>query len=217
MREKNLIKLFIQFSIYCLALLLLRVWLTDTFAYIFLVWNLFLAYIPFVISFLIKERFENAYLFYPLLFAWLFFLPNAPYIITDIFHLRNGTNMPQWFDLLLVISFAMNGVFVFFISLYDIYNVLVKKFSRMIANISINVVVFLTGFGIYLGRFLRWNTWDIITRPDLLFLDVLDRFLQPTLHTKTWGVTIGYSIFLFFGFQFVKLLNSNQQDKIELK
>lgn len=215
MNQKKLVKLFALFSCYCLLLLNFRIVATETKGYIFLVWNLFLAYIPFILGFVLKKVADINYLFYPLLFTWLFFLPNAPYIITDIFHLKNSTTMPQWFDLLLVISFAINGTFVFFISLYQLYDLMEKKFSKNVSNIIIHLVIILTGFGIYLGRFLRWNTWDIVAKPKLLFYDIFDRFINPMSHPKTWGVTIGYSIFLFFGFQFIKLLLSNQKTEHE--
>lgn len=212
MKEKRLIKLFLLFSFYSLLLLIFRIWITDSKGYIFLVWNLFLAYVPYIISSLMGFYPKNRYFFYPLLLIWLFFLPNAPYIVTDIFHLKNNTIMPQWYDLLLVISFAMNGIFLFFISLYDVYKLLSEKYSITISNIAINLIILLAGFGIYLGRYLRWNTWDIITKPKFLFLDITDRILNPFLHLKTWGVTLGYGIFLILGFQFVRIMLSTNRN-----
>ena len=104
-------------SIYCILLMLLRIKIANSFFYLFLVWNLFLAYIPFGISTIIKQNDaikESKFKFWSLCFAWILFLPNAPYIITDFVHLQQGKLMPYWFDLLLISSFTVNGMVLFF-------------------------------------------------------------------------------------------------------
>ncbi len=190
-------------SFYCILLMLFRIKYTNSFFYLFLVWNLFLAYIPFWISKFIKYKMyaENSNIkLFLLLFAWLLFLPNAPYIITDLVHLHQGKLIPYWFDLLLISSFAVNGMLLFFISINDIHKIIKQKFSSKKAWISTTTIFFLCGFGIYLGRFLRWNSWDILQKPQLLIYDISMRIINPIDHPKTWGVTIGFGLFFSISF-----------------
>ena len=204
--KKKSIKLILLFTSYCTALLLLRIWFSGSLDYIFLSWNLILAFIPLLISNGMRTVKHRPFLFYCLLIAWLFFLPNAPYMITDIFHLKNLTSMPVWFDLLLIISFAINGIFLFYISLYQVFIMLSERFKERNLNLIVNGVLVSTAFGIYIGRFLRWNTWDVIANPLQLFKSVTAILINPVAHPKAWGFTMGYGILLFLVFQFVKML-----------
>ena len=192
-------------GLYSVALVAFRIYYTKSTFYLFMLWNLFLAIIPFVLSNLLQQK-SNRLLFYVLFPVWLLFLPNAPYIITDLFHLRQGNLMPIWFDLLLISSFSVTGMFLFYISLNDMFLLLKSQFSSNFAWFLSVFVLFLSGFGIYLGRYLRWNSWDIIHKPQLLLHDVFTRIMHPTQHPKTWGITIGFGLFFlitFYGFRIV--------------
>jgi uncharacterized membrane protein len=166
-----------------------------------MLWNLFLAYIPFLISKYIPIQ-PKIYLeiWLP---VWLIFLPNAPYLLTDIFHLQKGTAMPMWYDLLLLITFSVNGMFLYFISLKKMHELIKTKYSVKTANIIIYTSIILSSFGVYLGRYLRWNSWEIIQQPFAIIQDVLHRLIYPNMHTRTWGVTIGYSILFGMIFWFL--------------
>jgi len=192
--------LLLIFSAYAISLVIFRMWYSESASYLFLLWNLFLAYIPFFISQVMTHRKQGFISFTMTFVLWLLFLPNAPYIITDIFHLTNRTFIPLWFDLLLIFSFAINGMILFFISTRQMHLILTKRFSSSIAWIGSSGIMFLTGFGIYLGRFLRFNSWDILSNPTALFFDILDRFLHPIAHLKTWGFTLGYGLLFLLGF-----------------
>jgi uncharacterized membrane protein len=197
-------------SAYCITLLIFRVWITKSIFYGFLVWNLVLAYIPFVVGkMIIVKRLKKQILLLWFL-TWLLFLPNAPYIITDIFHLRQQTSMPIWFDLLLVISFSFNGVLLFFISVSDIYSILLKNFSIIKTWIITTSIFFLTGFGVYLGRFLRFNSWDILSNPNILITGILERILQPTSHPRAWGFTLGFGTLFLLVFLIFKTVDTNE-------
>lgn len=159
--KKHLSKLNIAIvilSIYCISLLLLRIKITNSFFYLFLVWNLFLAYIPFFISSIVLQNksIQNSKVkFWSLFFIWILFLPNAPYILTDFVHLQQGIAMSYWFDLLLIASFSINGLVLFFISINDVHKIIQQKYSTIKAWFLTTIIFFLCGFGIYLGRFLR--------------------------------------------------------------
>jgi len=115
---------------------------------------------------------------------------------------------PLWFDLVLILSFAGTGLLFGFISLIDIEKILSSFFSRgKIVFITISFL-FLSGFGIYIGRYLRWNSWDIINNPVPLFSDIIHRFANPFSHPRTWGLTIILGILLnllYFSFKLIKV------------
>lgn len=194
-----------------MALVMFRVKISNSFFYLFLVWNLFLAYIPFGLTTLLLQKQQlqkSRFKFWLLFIVWLLFLPNAPYIITDLFHLQLGNAMPIWYDLLLVISFAGNGFLIFFISINDMHRIIQQKFSTIKAWFLTILIFFLCGFGIYLGRFLRWNTWDILHKPFSLIQDIFTRVVHPMEHPKTWGVTIGFGLLFTISFSIFKILTT---------
>ncbi|MDY7394722.1 DUF1361 domain-containing protein [Aureibaculum sp. 2210JD6-5] len=210
--QKKLQLLLLLFSSYCLALVLFRAWITTSYFYLFLIWNLILAYVPYCITTIIsKVRLKN-FSFVSAFIVWLLFLPNASYIITDIFHLKHQTNVPIWFDLLLILSFALNGLLLFFLSVYDMHKHLLTRVSLKLTWLITIVTLLLSGFGIYLGRFLRWNSWDVISNPKLLMLDIIDRIINPLSHPGTWGVTFGYGILFLFGFILLKLIRADYRE-----
>ncbi|MBP6739169.1 MAG: DUF1361 domain-containing protein [Leptospiraceae bacterium] len=142
-----------------------------------------------------------------LLAVWLLFFPNAPYILTDLFHLRLKSSMPKWFDLILILSFAWTGLVFGFLSLWDIEKILTKSLNQIWISIISISLLFIGSFGIYLGRYLRWNSWDIIGEPFNLLYDITDRLINPFDHPRTWGVTIFMGIFLnmiYWTFRMVK-------------
>ena len=186
-------------SIMCFSFSVFRFVYTDTKLFLFLNWNLFLAFIPWGLTTLtiIKPSWQKSRsILTVLLVSWLLFFPNAPYIFTDLFHLRLKTLMPVWFDLVLILSFAWTGLLFGFLSLWDIERLLSRYLSRFwISVISIGLL-FLGSFGIYLGRYLSWNSWDIIKEPFGLLYDIGDRLINPFSHPRTWGMTLFMGFFL---------------------
>lgn len=199
--ETNLV---ISLSIFSVFLVVARVYISQSIGLAFMVWNLFLAWLPYLFSFLIikyRERWKQ------LVFSifWLLFLPNAPYMITDLLHLhlRSVVSIPLWFDVLLLFTFSFLGLLLFFFSVKKVHRHLEYSMQKIKAWIIIYAVFFLTGFGIYLGRFLRWNSWDLFTRPYALFADMSQLVLLPFHHPNTWAFTIGISGFLIIVYKAV--------------
>ena len=201
--------LLFAFSTLCLVLSVIRVFASATPTFLFLNWNLFLAFIPWALSSLLMiypKLQEKKLAVIMLLGTWLLFFPNAPYILTDLFHLKHVVSMPMWFDLLLILSFAWVGLLFGFMSLWDIEKILkqyliksrLKGLLRYRFSVPIfsSVLLFIGSFGIYLGRYLRWNSWDIIAEPFALIYDIGDRFVNPFEHPRTWGVTLLMGLFL---------------------
>lgn len=191
--------LLILMTLFCFSLSIFRYYLSDTKVFFFLNWNLFLAWIPFIISsflliFNIKSKIALAFA----IVVWILFFPNSPYILTDLFHLKTRNSVPVWYDLIVILSYAWAGLICGFISLLDIEKMLSSYFKRSTISIIAVLFLFLSSFGVYLGRFLRWNSWDVLNNPFGLFNDIAVRFIYPLDYTKTWGVTVLMGIMLNF-------------------
>jgi uncharacterized membrane protein len=190
------------------GLIVLRVMATGKLQFIFLIWNLFLAFIPFFIAnwlYLFRDRF-NKITVIPMVAMWLLFFPNAPYIITDIIHLHPSKDFGYWYNLLIVISCVWNALVMGLLSLNDIQNVLTEKFGKLTAWIVSISSVFIGAFGIYLGRILRWNSWDLFFDTKCLVYDITDRIINPMSHGRTLGVTLFYGMFLLIVYLFFRQL-----------
>jgi len=197
-------------SLFCIGTSLFRRFYSGNWSFFFLNWNLFLAFVPWALTSIsfIKPKIQSSFLSIVILLVfWLMFFPNAPYIITDLFHLRVIKSMPIWYDTLMILSYAWTGMLFGFLSLLDIEEILKRKLPRaLVACISV-FLLFVGSFGIYIGRYLRWNTWDLFTRTSEVLTDIGDRFVNPFQHRTTWGVTIFMGIFLnivYWSFRMVK-------------
>ncbi|WP_241780937.1 DUF1361 domain-containing protein [Cochleicola gelatinilyticus] len=192
---------------FSLVLLFARVIITQSGFYLFLIWNLFLAIIPFLLSRWLKLN-PTIHLYKTIIIGsiWLLFLPNAPYIMTDFIHLQTGTKIPFWYDLLLVSSFAVNGMLLFYLSLKDISLVINPFLGKKFTTFVIILIGFLSGFGIYLGRFQRFNSWDLFLEPLLIFRAIKVLIIQPMDYWEVWTFTTIFGVFLTLGFYLLQSL-----------
>lgn len=196
--------------LFCFGLSLFRFIYTDTKLFLFLNWNLFLACIPWILTICISmfskiERKKFVMIF--MLISWLLFFPNAPYILTDLFHLRVVPSVSVWFDLILILSFAWTGLLAGMLSLFEVEKFIHPLFPKIPRSLIPTVLLFLASFGVYIGRFLRWNSWDIISQPFSIIYDIGDRVINPLAHPRTWGMTILLGIFLniiYWSFKLIK-------------
>jgi len=147
----------------------------------------------------------NFSVFHLLFFSWLVFFSNAPYIITDLFHLRQRS-VPLWFDLMVILSFAWNGLLLGYFSMMNIQEVVEERMSKTVGWLMVVGAFFLSGFGIYLGRYLRFNSWDVISNPQPLISDITHRILHPLQHISTYGVTIIYASFFILSYVGLKMM-----------
>ena len=178
--------------------------------FMFLVWNLFLAWIPYWIALLLKPLHsivKSKLLFAFILGIWLLFLPNAPYIITDLMHIRFQPPVPLWFDVLLFITFAWTGMMVGFLSIFEVEQFLKNEIKLKYINPVIMSILMLTGFGVYMGRFQRWNSWDMFSRPTDVLREISTVLIHPLQHLNTFGLAIVISVFLIIGYWFMKILS----------
>ncbi|MEO6731436.1 MAG: DUF1361 domain-containing protein [Ferruginibacter sp.] len=183
-------KLLVLFIAFIIGMMVCRICYSASLRYIFLLWNLFLGWIPFQISLYLSKNKVAKWKNWLCLFGWLLFFPNALYIITDFVHLGAKTNVPVWYDAVLLFTCAITGLMMAFASLYKVEIFLTKRIGKSIANKLVIIALFLGSFGVYLGRFLRWNSWDIISNPIELFSEIGVRFLSPLEHYRTWAITL---------------------------
>ncbi len=187
-----------------------RVYLSSSKLYLFLIWNLFLAWVPFyMISFIrAREKYAQRKTLVALAAgAWLLFFPNTLYIITDLFHLRPRSPIPLWYDLVLIFSFLWAGLVLGVKSLWDLEKLLEQWLNKRLVRLLSVCFLFAASYGIYLGRFERWNSWDILTDPLLLLGSVWSHFSNPFENASVWKMTLIFGIMinaLFFTFDQIK-------------
>lgn len=202
-------KYFSAFSIlglWCAALLALRVIRSGSPMYLFLAWNLFLATVPFAaaVAFSMVQRATARAAWFG---VWLLFLPNAPYIVTDFLHLRARNGVPLWFDIALLASYAGAGLLLGYVSVALVQASISRRFGEVAGWCTALTALFLSGFGIYLGRFLRWNSWDALLAPAPLAMEIAHRVIDPFAHPRTFAVTLIYGAALAVGYVALQLVS----------
>ena len=172
-------------SAICVSMVFMRQLYVGYASYAFLVWNLTLAWIPLVFS-------VTAYCFHmqgkpkPFMFAvcaiaWFVFFPNAPYMVTDFVHISPIHIAPEWLDLITVISCAWTGLCLGFLSLYLMQEIARARLGRAASWLFVLVMLGLGSVGVFCGRFLRWNSWDVVKHPFWMLRTAhsVHRFAQP--------------------------------------
>ncbi len=188
---------------WCIVVIGLRVARTGSGYFLFLIWNLFLACIPFFASRLlcVAHRRGAPVIAQLGLFAmWLLFLPNAPYLLTDFVHLQGGSARLFWYDFVMLSSAACTGLLLGYASLLDVHKILEERFGCRCGWMVAAGTLILSGYGVYLGRVLRWNSWDIITNPRGLLAFVIDCALNPLDHIHTYVVSGLFAVMLLSGY-----------------
>jgi uncharacterized membrane protein len=204
MRVKEVIipKELILLVAFSIALNLLRVLVFNSLSLIYLLWNIFLAFLPFLISSAITWHVHHAKVSrYELWLGgafWLLLFPNAPYLMTDFIHLGHTRVVPTWFDILVIFSAAWVGLQFSFYSLLNIEELLSRRFTIGTARRLLVPILLFTSFGIYLGRFPRFNSWDIITNP----IDLMRTIWRIGIGAENFPEAFFFT-FLFFGFLWV--------------
>lgn len=147
-----------------LVMNLTRFVMTDVHSYVYMNWNLFLALLPLLFLYFFEQA-KNLYIKTLSFLAWFFFLPNAPYLVTDLIHLRDvGPEWMLWFDGMMIFSYALIGVVITAFVLLRMKEQLFKTSLRN-QNIFLIFISMITSFGVYLGRYIRFNSWDVLANP----------------------------------------------------
>lgn len=171
--------------------------ITDV-PFLFLLWNLFLAWIPYLLSNNLKlfaNGRKQGQLNWLILLVWLLFFPNAPYLVTDLLHLKPRAPIPFLYDVLLFFFFACLGLILAYLSLAKVHHFLIYRFSRPLVWSLILFFMVLSSFGIYIGRFLRWNSWDVFIQPQAVVYS-LGHLLQQTENSPNFYLLTGLMLVL---------------------
>ncbi|MDX2250638.1 MAG: DUF1361 domain-containing protein [Bacteroidia bacterium] len=188
-------------SILAFVIFLVRVSISGNKYFLFLSWNLFLAWIPYLIAFwLVRRTDRSKWVVAAGITGWLLFFPNSPYILTDLFHLRPRNASPLWLDLIVLLSFAWTGLLLGMSSLRKIQLAYFDRLGHVWGRVITVFILFLTSFGVYLGRYLRWNSWDILSNPLGLLNDIVMRIIHPLEYSRSTGFTVIFGVFLLMAY-----------------
>lgn len=191
-------------TVFSVLLNIVYLFWSDSIFSLYIIWNIILALVPFYISFYLLKYFKNegkskAIYVLGMLF-WILFFPNAPYLITDLIHVGESVGVPLWFDSLALFCSAWVGIMLAIYSLSFIEEILLAKFSKKFSNFLIVVAIILSSFGIYLGRFLRLNSWDALLSPKYVFNQIYLSLSNPMNHSGFITFTVIFFIFIFVSF-----------------
>lgn len=226
------------------GLVVLRMIHSHSWLFLWMIWNLFLACIPYKLSGWLCRRLgrpqtgpsrvhaSNQSLSGPIgsrpLFivavclVWLLFIPNSFYMLTDLFHLYDSKNprIPAWYDLALIFSFAWNGLLLGVLSLRQMERLLESKqlataiFGRRLqvplpypTALFVYPIIGLSALGVYTGRYLRYNSWDILSNPFQLIEDIAYMIIHPLRTRPAWDMILCYTILLSFIYVMLKKMS----------
>ena len=186
-------------SLISCSLLGARIISTMSLSYGFLVWNVFLAWLPALLAWkIIRYHDKNSLRPTVILWiiAWVLFLPNTFYIVSDFIHLHTVGGASKLFDAALLFAFSLTGFLLGIASLAVVHSWLNTYIKKRNSGILIGGVILLSSFAIYLGRYQRWNSWDIIFNPLGILFDISDRIIHPTSHPETFTTTLLFFILI---------------------
>ena len=176
-------------SVVATTMVMVRIVYTGYFSYFFLMWNLFLAWLPFLLALIVVAYRRSQLMLGAFGLLWLLFFPNTIYLVTDLIHLQNRANIPAWYDAIMLFAFALTGLMLGLLSLYFVHAVVQSHFGVMMGWLFVGITAVLGGIGVYIGRFMRWNSWDIFTNPVTLLNDLAYNLLNPDLFLKATVTT----------------------------
>lgn len=174
-------------------------WLDKSIYYDYLIWNLFLAWLPLLFAYrlviILQRKLWSSWEAMGVSVLWIVFLPNSFYMISDFIHLQD-IQYHLLYDALMFTSFIYIGVLLGFSSLYLVHLEMSKRFTRTTTWWMISITLLICSFAIYLGRDLRWNSWDILTNPGGLLFDISVRVLHPAAYPEMILTIVPFFILL---------------------
>ena len=205
----------VALSGFCFALVWVRAWHTGSHGYGFLVWNLELAWIPFIVALVFYDswrRGRSRWLLVVLGSLWLLFLPNAPYMVTDLVHLGRIPGAPLWYDGAMISTFAGTGLLLGLGSVFLVHSVALRTLGPRLGWAILLPVLALCSAGVVLGRFARLNSWDALVRPGRLGQFLVAHAADPLASRRELAATIGYAVFLVLAYVVLYAVSSLRPD-----
>jgi uncharacterized membrane protein len=195
--------------LFSMLLVFTRIAYTGHLTFLFMIWNLFLAWLPYALTSWLKQRpdvFDKGWKLALLFVIWLPIVPNSFYILTDLFHLGNSI-VPLWFDLALIISFAWNGLLLGILSVRQMEKSIREYLPGKHELLFVYPIMWLNALGVYIGRYYRFNSWDLITDPFDLIADICNIIWHPLQHKDVWGMVACFSVFMTLVYLTIKRIS----------
>jgi uncharacterized membrane protein len=166
----------------------------------FLIWNLVLAWFPifFAAGFAVVHR--RAWLV-PLGLGWLAFLPNSPYLVTDLVHLGEGVEL--WRHVLQYGFAAWTGIMLGVVSMRLVHRRIERDYGMVCGWAVVVLSIGLCAIGVVIGRFQRWNSWDLVRHPKSVFATTLEWMRSPFANHQSTGVAV--AVAAFFGLAYLTI------------
>ena len=191
--EKRFLQTLGILSALCLGLFVFRLLATGVSRYWFVPENLLLAWLALFFGWVLVQQLQSRgwrnWRSLVLTGLWLLFLPNAWYVMTDFIHVFDSGEISYLYDIAMITALTLTGFLLGFASLFMVHRQLLKRLDIFSSALLIGAVILLISFAIYLGRDLRWNTWDILTNPSGLILNITDRLINPFGYPRALNVT----------------------------
>ena len=187
----------------CVAVVLdiARVGLSQKINFVFLIWNLVLAWTSYTLATFVNQD-TSTKKFILIFIPWLLFFPNAAYLITDILHVDFRPPIPLWYDSVIFFIFAWLGVMLASLGLLRMHRYVENKYNQIVGILFVGAIALVTGFGIYLGRFERWNSWDVLRNPIDIVRNVfgivrdIPHTTEPMYFTLVFAVVISTTYYV---------------------
>jgi uncharacterized membrane protein len=201
LRNLLIILSLVALSVACTAMLKWRMHHTGSWRYGFLTWNLLLAWVPLAAAVACDAVAQRrgrlrGLAAAPFALVWLAFLPNAPYLCTDLIHLTPLPGVPFWYDQLMLVAYGVTGVLIGVASMLVMRDVVARLAGRLAGAVVISGGAVLAAFGIYLGRFERLNSWELFSRPSVVIQESRQYLVEPLTHSHALEWTLFFSVFL---------------------
>jgi uncharacterized membrane protein len=194
---------------FSVVLVFTRIVYTGQLTFLFMIWNLFLAWLPYALTLWLKQRpdvFNNGWKLAALFVIWLPIVPNSFYILTDLFHLGKSM-VPKWFDLALIISFAWNGLMLGILSVRQMEKSIEPYLRGRHELFFVYPIMWLNALGVYIGRYYRFNSWDIVANPFDLITDICQTIGHPLQHKDVWSMVACFSVFMTLVYLTIKRIS----------
>jgi len=203
-RDIKIPKQITSLLILAVVLNILRVLFFSNTAFLYILWNIFLAFIPFIISSILVLRTNknniSKIFFVAGLILWFLFLPNAPYVITDFIHLGRIHAVPIMFDIFVLFTSAWVSLLMGLYSLVNIEKIFLLRFTKKVTNIVMVLIILFASFGMYLGRYLRFNSWDFFVSHNYLITSIMKIVKEPNSNENMYAYTSLFFIFIYISF-----------------
>lgn len=204
LREIKIPKQITYLLILAVVLNILRVIFFGSTAFLYIIWNIFLAFVPFIISLILVLRTNKdniSKLFFVAGFIlWFLFLPNAPYVITDFIHLGRIHAVPVMFDIFVLFTSAWVSLLMGLYSLVNIEKIFLLRFTKKATNSIMVFIILFASFGMYLGRYLRFNSWDFFVSHDFLITSIMRVVREPNSYENVYAYTALFFAFIYISF-----------------